>query len=141
MLRNQSMDDLSSLDWNVKPSTRSSGNQAASQPLPLRPTPSPSHSGRSTPLSAHLSTSKAPATQSQTAKSQNNDSFSNLLAPNPAKPLGSLSLLEKQKQLQAQGSTRSVFGQQQLDPYSINDNQFWEGLGSGRGTPISVSSP
>lgn len=129
------MDDLAGLDWNAKPSDRPTGNQFPNQ-IPLRPTPSPSQSGRSTPLSAQLSGAKPPGSQ-RPGGPATNDSFSNLLAPQPSKPAGSLSLLEKQKQLQAQKGSQGGSAQ---DPYSFGDAQLWEGLGSGRGTPAPVRS-
>ena len=136
----QTMDDLSGLDWNSKSADKPPLNSYTTH-LPLRPSPSPSNSGRSTPLFSQVSGSRAASGQ-QPVKPSNDDSFSSLLAPKPAKPAGSLSLLEKQRQLQGQGNQHRISGQQQQqqDPYNAGDSQFWEGLGSGRGTPASVSS-
>ena len=127
------MEDLSGLDWNAKPASRPPVNAFAGQ-APLRPISSPSRSGRSTPLSSQRSGTD-PTTSQQSNKPPQSNGFSALLAPKPSRPSTSLSLQEKQKQLQAQKNLVTNTGQ---DPYNLGNQQFWEGLGSGRGTPTPV---
>ncbi|KAL9093610.1 MAG: hypothetical protein Q9159_000139 [Coniocarpon cinnabarinum] len=124
------MEDLSGLEWNAKSPSNSRTTPSTIQP-PIRSTLSPSLSGRSTPLSAQTSGTKPQTIQNQ-GKPLTSDSFSTLLAPQPSKPAGVLSLAEKQKQLQTLSGTWTKNGQ---DPYNLDDSKFWEGLGSGRGTP------
>lgn len=130
------MDDLSGLDWNSIPSIVHQ-NGIASQQKPFRPTPSPILSRGSTPLPAEISGNgpqRPSATPLNGGRSHANDSFSNLLSPQPSRPAVSQSLQEKQKQLLAERNQ----AQQRQDPYKADDVTFWEGLGSGRGTPVPV---
>lgn len=130
------MNDLSGLSWDSKPSSQPP-NKPANQG-PARHTPSPGLSRQGTPglVPAQSSGSRLSSSLGQGAsKGANADSFSNLLAPRPGKPSGqSLSLEERQRQLSAQRS--GIQGSS--DPFASSDAHFWEGLGSGRGTPALV---
>ncbi|KAI9721687.1 MAG: hypothetical protein M1828_005055 [Chrysothrix sp. TS-e1954] len=134
------MDDLSGLTWSSSP--QASSAKPTPQIPPLRPTPSPSLSRTGTPVSALQSGSNARVTSSSSAAARtgtHNDSFANLLGPQPVKGANGVSLQERQKQLlaekarQAEAQTGGYH-----DQYRTNDNSFWEGLGSGRGTPNPV---
>lgn len=130
------MDDLSGLDWNTQSSGGKQSNSVA-QGKPFRPAPSPVISRTATPLSAQGSGSQTQGNINNPSNKSNglsNDSFSNLLSPQPTKPAAPTSLQEKQKQLQNERN-RARQGQ---DPYSGDDAKFWEGLGSGRDTPNTV---
>jgi len=129
------MNDLSDLNWDSKPANPipprtnpqfpvTRPNVASAPPLSRHTTPPifPS-SGRITPASTAQTTTKAPA----------HDSFASLLSSSNTKKTASLSLQERQKQLQEE-KERQQRPKQSSDTY-VSDETFWEGLGSGRNTP------
>ena len=129
------MDDLSGLDWNTAPSSSGSGKNHTQYPSPLSQAPPAVSSRQQTPtLGLQLET----ALRSKNSGSNGNltskpDTFANLLAPQPTKfHQTPISMQERQRQLQAEKA------RQNGNIYQATDNSFWEGLGSGRGTPASV---
>lgn len=117
------MNDLSGLSW-VASSTNSAKTAVSS-----------SNSRQGTPLSAQSSGGGVLNSSGNglTTKASTN-TFENLLAPksNPT----SLSLQERQKQLIAERARQAA----EQEKRHAQEAQFWEGLGSGRGTPVSVSN-
>ncbi|OCL09489.1 hypothetical protein AOQ84DRAFT_438953 [Glonium stellatum] len=126
------MDDLSGLDWT---STTSNNTKPPSSFYPpLRQSPAPPLSGRSTPLSAQPSGHGLKASSKPTTPS--NDSFSGLLSLNPSKALNNLSLQERQKQLLAEKERQEAERKKQYDSqFGTHDTHFWESLGNGKATP------
>lgn len=139
-----------SLDWNAPAAKKSSQQsnrppQTTSTPsFPLlnpSPSPIPSLSRGSTPLSTQLSGAalsttfrglKVPSKPSTPA----NDSFSSLLATKSSKPADNLSLQERQRQLQEEKEKQ----RKQLESqFGAPDNAFWDSLGSGRSTPNATA--
>lgn len=127
------MDDIAGLKWS---STPANGQKPAvlnySAFSTLKPTPPSSR--RPSPL---ISTSPEPPSRSNTPS---NDSFANLVSfgGNSTK---NLSLLEQQKR-QTEARLQQQRAQQQSikDQYAGGDEQFWNSLGSGRGTPATDSA-
>lgn len=147
------MDDLMSLDWNApaaKPNSQPQPHpQSHSRPAPtstpsfpsLNPSPLPSLSRGSTPLSTQLS-GAAPATTFRGLKTPSkpstpaNDSFSSLLGSKSTKTTDKLSLQERQQQLQEEKENK----RKQLESqFGAPDNAFWDSLGSGRSTPNATA--
>jgi hypothetical protein len=130
------MDDLTGLSWSSQPE-RDDGTQpyqALSPPsiATLRPTPTPS--GRSTPLS---STTLDLSSTRQTSKP---DSFSSLVSFGSASSAKGLSLQEQQKRLLQEKAQQQKAKQKELDShYGVKDERFWNDLGSGRSAPAPVS--
>lgn len=132
------MDDLSGLDWsNSIPST----NPPALAHPALRPTPSPSASGRSTPLSLQQSgrVLKAPSKPATPA----NDSFASLLGTTSAKTASNLSLQDRQKQLQQERARQQAEERKKLDAhFGSNTAPFWDGYEqNGSRSSSGVPSP
>ncbi|POR33759.1 UBA domain-containing protein 7 [Tolypocladium paradoxum] len=131
------MDDLSGLDW-----SKPTGTQPKPPPMnpsypSLRPTPSPLGSGRSTPLSAQGSTGSlpkpAPAKPAQ-------DSFSNLMNFGSAKASQSLTLAERQAQLEAEKRKKEEERRKQSEA-QFGNGQQWDALGSRAFTPSPSLHP
>nr|KAK5450010.1 auxilin-like clathrin-binding protein required for normal clathrin function [Exophiala xenobiotica] len=127
------MDDVAGLKWT---STPANGRK---QPTPtytafstLKPTPPAS--GRATPLNG---SSSNPPSKSTTPA---NDSFANLIPFGPG-PNKNLSLLEQQKrQTEVRQRQQQIESQNRKEPYTGGDDQFWNNLGRGGGTPVANSS-
>lgn len=124
------MDDIAGLKWT---STSSNGQKPApsasnySAFSTLKPTPPTS--GRASPLNPP--TSQPPSKPSTPA----NDSFANLVSFGPSSNKN-LSLLEQQKrQTEARLQQQKAQSQLAKDQFAGGDDQFWNNLGSGRGTP------
>lgn len=130
------MEDLSGLDWNNSPPKHDNARATASH-VPLQPAPSSASSRQSTPFFSQQTGLSARSINSKTnpARSSPNDSFANLLAPQPSKPTKSLTLQERQKQLQEQQRRQGNHA------YQADDASVWEGLGSRKGTPSAVIHP
>ncbi|KAF2841322.1 hypothetical protein M501DRAFT_1014127 [Patellaria atrata CBS 101060] len=136
------MNDLSGLDWSsTSNNTSNTANKTNSSFPSLRPSPSPSFSGRSTPLSTQASGN--PTIQRSKPSTPANDSFASLLGPTVAKPTANLSLQERQRQLLEEKAKQE---EEQRKRYGAQDSQFWDKLGGGGTTqgvisPISAPSP
>ncbi|KIW12114.1 hypothetical protein PV08_09388 [Exophiala spinifera] len=124
------MDDIAGLKWTSTPANgqpRTTSNYNAFSTFK----PTPPNSGRATPLDASSATQ--PRAKSTTPVS---DSFANLVSFGPGANKN-LSLVEQQKRQaetrleQQQKTTQSIH-----DQYAGGDDQFWNNLGSGRGTPV-----
>ncbi|KAL1625795.1 auxilin-like clathrin-binding protein required for normal clathrin function [Diplodia seriata] len=141
------MDDLMSVDWNA-PAAKANAQQPKPQqstPTPsfpsLNPSPLPSLSRGSSPLSSQLS-GAAPNVAFRGIKPSSkpstpaNDSFSSLLGSKSTKPTDNLSLQERQRQLQEEKEKQ----RKQLESqFGAPDNAFWDSLGSGRSTPNATA--
>ncbi|KAF2179794.1 hypothetical protein K469DRAFT_640557 [Zopfia rhizophila CBS 207.26] len=137
------MDDLVGLDWSAP--NKPTPNPPAALP-PFRQNLTPQLSGRSTPLSAQQSgnfssnnrPSKAPSKPATPA----NDSFAGLVSLNSTKSsTNSLSLQERQKQLQEEKLRQEVERRKQYDSqFGEQDSKFWDTLGSGKNTPEPAQS-
>lgn len=133
------MDDLAGLDWSAPPKQSSNTPPAFA---PLRQSPTPQLSGRSTPLSAQQSGGnrvfKAPSKPATPA----NDSFAGLVSLNSAKSASNnLSLQERQKQLQEEKLRQEAERRKQYDAhFGVTDSKVWDNLGSGKSTPDPASS-
>ncbi|KYK61667.1 hypothetical protein DCS_02810 [Drechmeria coniospora] len=130
------MDDLSAIDWS-KPSGSALGSglepKSSANPSypPLRPTPSPLASGRNTPLPAQGSAgspSRPPPPKSD------QDSFSHLLSFVPAKTPQSLTLAERQAQLEADKRKKAEEQRKQAEA-QFGSGQQLDALGSRPFTP------
>ncbi|KAI9802319.1 MAG: hypothetical protein M1833_001825 [Piccolia ochrophora] len=130
------MDDLSGLDW-ASGSDPSKGKVqvTSSMPLypPMQPTPSPSISGRSTPLHAVSNAYVKPGTPGSKPPSKSstpaNDSFSNLVNFGSTKSSNSVSLQERQRQLQVEKLNQQRELKRNMDAqFGGQDNEFWETL-------------
>ena len=124
------MDDIAGLN---RSSTTANGQNPApstsnySAFATLKPTPPAS--GRASPFNAP--SSQPPSKPSTPA----NDSFANLVSFGPASNKN-LSLLEQQKrQTEARLQQQRTHSQRLNDQYAGGDDQFWNTLGSGPGTP------
>jgi hypothetical protein len=124
------MDDLSGLDWN-----QSSNPPKSSTPSfpTLRPSPTPSGSGRSTPVGGPFRPpSAANSTPSLKFSSKPgtpaNDSFASLLgAP---KATNNLSLQERQRQLLEEKAQKEADEKKRLEAqFGPQHGTFWEGMG------------
>ncbi|EXJ91838.1 hypothetical protein A1O3_00388 [Capronia epimyces CBS 606.96] len=127
------MDDIAGLGWS---STPTNGQKTAASNYSAFSTlkPTPPVSGQASPLN---STSPHPPTKPITPS---DDSFANLVSfgGNSNK---NLSLLEQQKrQTEAKLHQQRAQSQTLKDQYAGGDDQFWNTLGSGRGTPSTDSS-
>ncbi|KAL1645721.1 auxilin-like clathrin-binding protein required for normal clathrin function [Diplodia intermedia] len=144
------MDDLMSVDWNA-PAAKANAQQPKPQqstPTPsfpsLNPSPLPSLSRGSSPLSSQLS-GAAPNVAFRGIKPSSkpstpaNDSFSSLLGSKSTKPTDNLSLQERQRKLQEEKEKQ----RKQLESqFGAPDNAFWDSLGSGRSTPnVTAGAP
>ncbi|PYH48840.1 UBA/TS-N domain protein [Aspergillus saccharolyticus JOP 1030-1] len=137
------MDDLSGLNW-----TSSTSSNDARKPPPMSSASLFQNvrrnelSGRSTPLSASSGPSNPP---SKSATPDNKDSFANLVSFNPASANKNLSLLEQQKQLEAERARKEAEKRSRFETqYGGQNNQFWDSLEHG-GTnknpaPIAAAS-
>ncbi|KAK0663378.1 UBA domain-containing protein 7 [Lasiodiplodia hormozganensis] len=145
------MDDLMSVDWNA-PAASANAQKPRPQQQPqstpsfpsLNPSPLPSLSRGSSPLSSQLS-GAAPTSNvafrgikpSSKPSTPANDSFSSLLGSKSNKPTDNLSLQERQRQLQEEKERQ----RKQLESqFGAPDNAFWDSLGSGRSTPSAAAS-
>lgn len=142
------MDDLSGLDWNAtannntKPPTTT--NPTYSYPS-LRPTPSPSNSGRSTPQAAFQGlnnisrTTPKPLSKPSTPA---NDSFAGLLSGGVNKVQNNLSLQERQKQLLEEKARQEAEKRSKLEShYGSQHGAFWDGLGNRSCASSGISTP
>ncbi|KAL6249589.1 auxilin-like clathrin-binding protein required for normal clathrin function [Rhinocladiella similis] len=124
------MDDIAGLKWTSTPANgqpRATSNYSAFSALK----PTPPNSGRATP---HDASSTQPQSKSTTPLS---DSFANLVSFG-AGANKNLSLLEQQKrQTEARLQQQQKTAQNVNDQYAGGDDQFWNNLGSGRGTPAT----
>ena len=129
------MDDIAGLNWSSTPANGqkpapSASNYSAFSALK----PTPPVSGRASPFSP-LS-SQPPSNPSTPA----NDSFANLVGFGGTSNKN-LSLLEQQKrQTEARLQQQKNQSQKLSDHYAGGDDQFWNNLGSGRGTPAIESA-
>lgn len=100
----------------------------------LQPTPSPFASGRNTPLSTSASghagnaAFKAPAAAAATKPAQ--DAFSNLMNMGGSKTKTTLSLAERQKQLEAE-KAKKLQEKHKQQQAAYGNGQFWDTLGQG----------
>lgn len=125
------MDDLSSVDWSSKPKAAQAPPNLSFPSLQPSPSPFGSASGRSTPASIQGSNSQfaKPPPHKPTQ-----DSFSNLVNFGSAKPAQSLTLAERQAQLEAEKRKKEE------DKRKLTEAQFgtglqWETLGTGTSSP------
>lgn len=129
------MDDIAGLKWTSTPSNGqkpapSTSNYSAFSTLK----PTPPTSGRASPL--NHPPSQPPSKPSTPA----NDSFANLVSFGPTSSKN-LSLSEQQKrQAEAKLQQQKVQSQHVKDQFAGGDDQFWNNLGSGRGTPTIDST-
>lgn len=128
------MDDLSGLDWNT--STNSAFSRTNIQQASAKKDASTLFPSRQqNPISGQQvgNPSSGKTSRSNGAQSSSHDSFASLLSQPASKPQSSLSMQERQRQLQAEKF------KQKPDVYNAVDNNVWEGLGSsGRCTPVAV---
>ncbi|KAK0383643.1 hypothetical protein NLU13_9554 [Sarocladium strictum] len=131
------MEDLAGIDW-----SKSTSDQPKPPPMnptfsSLRPTPSPFSSGRNTPLSAQpLSAQPSSGSGSKPIPQKAAaDSFSNLVNFGPAKSKQTLSLAERQAQLEAEKRQKAEQQRRQVEQ-QFGNGQFWDNLGS-RGSNAS----
>lgn len=137
------MNDLAGLDWNSAasaPNPQRTQSHSQAQYSAFKAPSLPSIPRQSTPLSAQTSgaTPKLNPRSNGSFKAQGHDSFASLLGPSVSKtPSSSVTLQERQKQLLAE-KAKQPLGQAVASnvPYHATDAHFWEGLGSGRGTPV-----
>lgn len=135
------MDDLAGLSWSA-PSQAKAAQPAPTNATPtfypsLRPTPSPSASGRNTPLSAHGSgTAGVNVPTSKVAQ----DSFGNLLSFGPGKGNANLSLRERQDQLEAERRKKEDERRRQAHAH-YGDGRFFDSLGQPRSGSLRTPSP
>ncbi|KIW90591.1 uncharacterized protein Z519_08374 [Cladophialophora bantiana CBS 173.52] len=126
------MEDIAGLNWSSTPASRQTLKPApATSNYSAFSTskPTPPVSGRASPLNPI--SSQPPSKPSTPA----NDSFANLVSFGPASHKN-LSLLEQQKiQVEAKLQQQKDQTQRLNDQYAGGDDQFWNNLGSGRGTP------
>lgn len=142
------MEDLSGLDWNAttnnnaKPPTTT--NPTYSYPS-LRPTPSPSNSGRSTPQAAFQglnSISRPTPKPLSKPATPANDSFAGLLSGGANKVQNNLSLQERQKQLLEEKARQEAEKRSKLEShYGSQHGAFWDGLGNRSGASSGISTP
>lgn len=136
------MDDLVDLDWQSSKPTPSQKSSNANYYPSLRPTPP--ISGSSTPAIQGPFNPQKPvngaASRSNTT-TPGNDSFANLVSFRGNQPTSTLSLQERQKQLEEQKRQQHNLTQPSGLAVGSEDGAFWEQLGSGRSTPNTVTSP
>ncbi|KAH6664537.1 hypothetical protein B0J14DRAFT_569816 [Halenospora varia] len=123
------MDDLNGLDWSATSSaTATKAPQGTGNYYPtLRPTPSPQHSGRTTPLSTQVS-GKPKASAFAPPKTATPDSFSNLVSFGSSKQ-NTLTLQQQQEKLQAEKRKQEEEKRKQYEA-QFGHTQFWDGLGN-----------
>lgn len=127
------MDDIAGLKWTSTPTnnaqkpTPSASNYSAFASLK----PTPPTSGRASPFNQPPS---QPASKPGTPA---NDSFANLVGFNSSSASNkNLSLQEQQKRLlESKLKQQQAQSQNTQTQYAGGDDQFWNNLGSGRGTP------
>jgi hypothetical protein len=137
------MDDLNGLDWS-QPAKKAANTPAAFPSF--RQSPTPQLSGRSTPLSslpvqqsgprvspAATHPFKPPSKPATPA----NDSFASLVSGNKSKaPASSLSLQERQNQIQAEKLRLEAERRKHFDTtFGTADSTAWDTLGSSKSTP------
>lgn len=128
------MDDIAGLKWTSTPAANSQ------KPAPLTSNysafsslkPTPPTSGRASPL--NQPSSQPPSKPATPA----NDSFASLVGFNSSgSGTKNLSLQEQQKRLlESKLKQQQANAQKVQDQYAGGDEQFWNNLGSGRGTPV-----
>ncbi|KIW07232.1 uncharacterized protein PV09_02089 [Verruconis gallopava] len=136
------MDDLSGLDWSSSnDNSYKPAAQAAKPPFAypsIQPTPSPSISGRSTPLTFNNSQQntgiqgKVLRPGSSRPTTTVNDSFANLLKPSASKAQNTLSLQERQRQLQEEKARQEEERRKNLEAQYGSQSAFWDELGGER---------
>lgn len=139
------MDDLTGIDWSAPAQQQS---KSPSTFPPYRQSPTLQLSGRSTPLSAQQSGTGATDASNRPLKVPSkpgtpaNDSFAGLLSTGSSKPATkTLSLIERQKQLQEERQRQDTKLRQQYDShFGATDSRFWDNLGSGKSTPEPAAS-
>ncbi|KAF1814061.1 hypothetical protein P152DRAFT_481217 [Eremomyces bilateralis CBS 781.70] len=131
------MDDLAGLDWSSsKPSSNTNppSQQTALSFPSLKPTPSPSSSGRSTPFSLPSSNTgnHTPKLKVQPRSSTPaTDSFAGLLSLNSSKPAAAqLSLQEQQRRLQEEKRRKDEEQSKLFGAQFGGQEKFWDTLGS-----------
>jgi len=144
------MNDLAGLDWNsstpTPPNPQRSQVQSQAQYSAFRAPSLPSILRQQTtplPLQNPATTSRPNPRSISSAKAQGHDSFASLLGASASRTTSStLSLQERQKQLLAERNKQplSTISASHVS-YHATDAHFWEGLGSGRGTPVSTHVP
>ncbi|KAK3061952.1 hypothetical protein LTS18_005117, partial [Coniosporium uncinatum] len=143
------MDDLSGLDWSstTQNTTAPTAMKANYNYPSLRPTPSPSLSGRTTPLSAQPSGNiaritanvKPPQSKGSTPV---NDSFSGLLSLNSSKTTNNLTLQARQKQLLEEKARQQAEQQKRHDAqYGAQNAAFWDSVDKGKAAPQQSRNP
>ncbi|KIX92519.1 uncharacterized protein Z520_11839 [Fonsecaea multimorphosa CBS 102226] len=126
------MDDIAGLNWSSTPTSGQNSKPASSTSnysafTALKPTPP--GSGRVSPFNP---TSIQPPSKPSTPA---NDSFASLVSFGPVSQKN-LSLSEQQRiQVEAKLQQQKTQPQRLDDQYAGGDDQFWNNLGSGRGTP------
>ena len=136
------MDDLSGLDWSSSGNnTNSSQNPTSFNHPPLRATPSPSISGRSTPLNLQNPTNAARVLKVQSKPgTQASDSFASLLGAASGKTANNVSLQERQKQLQDERARQQAEQQKKLDAHFGGSNaSFWNNQAQAGSTTSSLT--
>jgi len=137
------MDDLAGLDWS-QPAKKTANTPAALPPL--RQSPTPQLSGRSTPLSTLSTQQSGAGTSFGTAQpfkapskpaTPANDSFAALVSSNkPKASANNLSLQERQKQIQEEKAKQEAERRKQWDTtFGAADSKHWDTLGGGGVTP------
>ncbi|KEF54760.1 uncharacterized protein A1O9_09202 [Exophiala aquamarina CBS 119918] len=129
------MDDIAGLKWTSTPVSNaqkpapSTSNYSAFASLK----PTPPTSGRASPL---FQPPSQPASKPGTPA---NDSFANLVGFNTSAASNkNLSLQEQQKRLlESKLKQQQAQSQKTQTQYAAGDDQFWNNLGSGRGTPAT----
>jgi hypothetical protein len=118
------MDDLKGLDW----SNSSSGGPPKSAFPTLRPTPSPSISGRSTPNNVLQPSSAASLKPSIKVPSKPgtpaNDSFASLLSSTSVKSSNNLSLQERQRQVLEEKARKAAEESKRFDAHFSSHGSF-----------------
>lgn len=125
------MDDIAGLNWT---STPANGHKPATSNYSAFSTlkPTPPASGRASPLNPP--SSQPPSKPSTPGP----DSFANLVSFGTSSNKN-LSLLEQQKrQIEAKLQQQQIQNQTITDQYAGGDDQFWNALGSSRGTPATT---
>ncbi|TID22821.1 uba ts-n domain protein [Venturia nashicola] len=143
------MDDLSGLDWNTTANNNNSKPPTTANPTysypSLRPTPSPSNSGRSTPQAAFQGLSNVTRTTPKPFSKPStpaNDSFAGLLSGGANKVHTNLSLQERQKQLLEEKARQEAENRSKLEShYGSQHGAFWDGLGARSGASSGISTP
>lgn len=125
------MDDLSSVDWSSKPKAAQAPPNLSFPSLQPSPSPFGSASGRSTPASVQGSNSQFPKPP---APKPAQDSFSNLVNFGSAKPAQTLTLAERQAQLEAEKRKKEE-EKRKLTEAQFGTGLQWESLGTGTSSP------